>query len=255
MSGTNWTNLTANVLARAADVNMDLDWFQGTFTPNFEGSKTDGAYDLGESSYMWRDGYFRDKVYLGTTTSFIFRDTDGSVKIYNSNTAGVVLKNTGYTSFPGLTWAYYSLNPTATSITGDNTTYTLTSIDGTADSSNNFNMAASGGVLVIDESGTYDISIRTGYGYPNGTVNTGGTLIFNTNLWVDDGGVPSNFNMGSDRTKPDNGGNSGLSLYTNNRRIFKLDSGDKIYVTVVVDGYSSKKADFHGGSFNIIRLT
>jgi len=57
MAGTTWPALTSGKKAKASDVESKFDWIEGTLTPMNAGSKTNGAYDLGEASYHWNNAY------------------------------------------------------------------------------------------------------------------------------------------------------------------------------------------------------
>jgi len=57
MAGTTWPALTAGEKATASKVEAKFDWIEGSLVPMIGGSKTTGAYDLGEASYCWENGY------------------------------------------------------------------------------------------------------------------------------------------------------------------------------------------------------
>jgi len=60
MAGTSWPDLEGGQKARASDVEAKFDWIEGSIVPMVAGNKTDGAYDLGESSYRWNVGYIKE---------------------------------------------------------------------------------------------------------------------------------------------------------------------------------------------------
>jgi hypothetical protein len=60
MAGTTWPVLTAGKKAKASEVEEKFDWIEGTLVPMNAGSKTNSAYDLGESSNYWRYSYIRN---------------------------------------------------------------------------------------------------------------------------------------------------------------------------------------------------
>lgn len=57
MAGTTWPSLVAGTKAKASDVENKFDWIEGSIVPMNAGDKTNAAYDLGESSYRWKDLY------------------------------------------------------------------------------------------------------------------------------------------------------------------------------------------------------
>jgi hypothetical protein len=66
MAGTSWPSLTAGQFAKSSEVELKFDWMEGDIVPMNNGTKTDATYDLGTSSFRWRDGHFSGKVYVGT---------------------------------------------------------------------------------------------------------------------------------------------------------------------------------------------
>jgi len=68
MSGSTWPTLVAGARAKASEVEAKFDWVEQDFVPMASGTKTDAAYDLGTSSFRWRDGYFSRQVTAGNGT-------------------------------------------------------------------------------------------------------------------------------------------------------------------------------------------
>jgi len=55
MAGSSWPALVAGAKAKASEVEAKFDWVEGDIVPMIGGTKTDATYDLGESSFRWRD--------------------------------------------------------------------------------------------------------------------------------------------------------------------------------------------------------
>lgn len=55
MAGTSWPTLTPGNRAKASEVENKFDWLEGDIVPMLGGAKADAAYDLGQSSFRWRD--------------------------------------------------------------------------------------------------------------------------------------------------------------------------------------------------------
>lgn len=64
MAGTTWPALVSGSKAKASEVESKFDWIEGSIVPMNAGSKTNAAYDLGESSYKW------DILYVNKITPF-----------------------------------------------------------------------------------------------------------------------------------------------------------------------------------------
>jgi len=58
MAGSTWPALTAGAKAKASEVEAKFDWLEGDIVPMSGGSKADATYDVGESSFRFRDGKF-----------------------------------------------------------------------------------------------------------------------------------------------------------------------------------------------------
>lgn len=112
MSGTDWYTLTQNTKARASEVLANMEWYQGNFVPFDVGSKTNAVYDLGEASYKWRNLYISDKIYLGTTTSYIHADSTNSIQVV-TNDSPVMTFNLSQQSVIPTTTRYLSIPPSA----------------------------------------------------------------------------------------------------------------------------------------------
>lgn len=79
MAGSTWPNLTAGKKARASDVESKFDWIEGALVPMSGGSKTNGAYDLGETGNRWATGYI-NHVIANTITVTTLSATSISVQ-------------------------------------------------------------------------------------------------------------------------------------------------------------------------------
>lgn len=83
MAGSSWPALIAGARAKASEVEAKFDWIEGDVVPMTGGVKTDATYDLGESSFRWRDVYWSRQALaavgsVGTPSySFAGRTTDG----------------------------------------------------------------------------------------------------------------------------------------------------------------------------------
>jgi len=62
MAGSTWPTLVAGARAKASEVEAKFDWLEGDIVPMANGSKADATYDLGQSSFRFRDGYFSRQV-------------------------------------------------------------------------------------------------------------------------------------------------------------------------------------------------
>lgn len=65
MSGSAWPALVAGAKAKASEVEAKFDWMEGDIVPMSGGTKTDATYDLGESSFRWRDARISRNIYAG----------------------------------------------------------------------------------------------------------------------------------------------------------------------------------------------
>lgn len=66
MAGTAWNVFTPNTRAYSSRVNENFDWLEGNFVPMNGGTKTNNTYDLGESSFRWKDLYVKGSGYIET---------------------------------------------------------------------------------------------------------------------------------------------------------------------------------------------
>src|SRR3990167_6822736 len=65
MAGTNGFNFVASRRAKASDVNSNFDWVRGHYLPITQSSvwaNTTGVYDIGSSSFKWRDAYISGSI-------------------------------------------------------------------------------------------------------------------------------------------------------------------------------------------------
>lgn len=74
MSGSTGYNFAANTKARASEVNLNFEWFRGHYLPVTQSgtwANTTGVYDLGSSSFAFRNLYLTGQIIGGgvTTTS------------------------------------------------------------------------------------------------------------------------------------------------------------------------------------------
>lgn len=69
MAGTSWPSLVAGARAKASEVEAKFDWVEGDFVPMSAGSKADATYDLGESTFRWRDVHFSRQTLGGNGTA------------------------------------------------------------------------------------------------------------------------------------------------------------------------------------------
>ena len=99
MSGSQWYSFSSNQLGRAQNVNANFDWNEGHLTPQLDGTEVNNTYDLGESSYQWRTGYFAGFFELGSQTmsgvdNVTLEMTGGAIAIKNGGIRGATA-NTG----------------------------------------------------------------------------------------------------------------------------------------------------------------
>jgi len=95
MAGTSWPALVAGARAKASEVEAKFDWMEGDVVPMSGGSKADATYDLGETSFRWRNAYVSGGIAIGIATITgelsVSKSTSGgnvAAQIYNtSNTA------------------------------------------------------------------------------------------------------------------------------------------------------------------------
>lgn len=64
MSGSVWPSLIAGARAKASEVEAKFDWVEQDVVPMLAGTKVDATYDLGTSSFRWRDGHFSRQIIL-----------------------------------------------------------------------------------------------------------------------------------------------------------------------------------------------
>ncbi len=57
MAGSTWPTLAAGARAKASEVEAKFDWVEQDIVPMAAGSKADNTYDLGQSSFRWRNVY------------------------------------------------------------------------------------------------------------------------------------------------------------------------------------------------------
>ncbi len=57
MAGSTWPTLVAGARAKASEVEAKFDWVEQDLVPMAAGTKVDATYDLGTSSFRWRDLY------------------------------------------------------------------------------------------------------------------------------------------------------------------------------------------------------
>lgn len=122
MAGTTWNDLVPGTRAKATDVEQNFDWLEQDLVPMIDGTKTDATYDLGTSSFRWRDGWFSRRIYIGTGTSGspsvagsndqdtgivflggnVLAAAAGGVEAWRINSAGQTLLANGTASTPSL---------------------------------------------------------------------------------------------------------------------------------------------------------
>lgn len=68
MAGSVWPNLVAGARAKASEVESKFDWIEGDIVPMLGGSKVDATYDLGQSTFRFRDAYV-SRQFLGPAGS------------------------------------------------------------------------------------------------------------------------------------------------------------------------------------------
>lgn len=111
MAGTTWPNLVAGTPARAADVEAKFDWLEGNLDPMLAGTKADATYDLGTSSFRWRDLWIsRDVVIAATGKLRIDGSSSGDTYITESGANVMDFHQGGSLGF--------RLNPTFVVVTG-----------------------------------------------------------------------------------------------------------------------------------------
>ena len=62
MAGTSWPSLVAGARAKASEVESKFDWIEQDLVPMAGGSKADATYDLGQSTFRWRDIYYSRQI-------------------------------------------------------------------------------------------------------------------------------------------------------------------------------------------------
>ena len=94
MSGTTWPTLVAGAKAKASEVESKFDWIEGDFLPFSAGTKADATYDMGSSSYRWRDMYFSRQLLspngaVGTPAVSFVNDPDCGLYRIGANNWGL----------------------------------------------------------------------------------------------------------------------------------------------------------------------
>lgn len=99
MAGSTWPTLTANAKAKASEVEAKFDWVEQDIVPMTGGTKTDATYDLGTSSFRWRDLWLSRAVFAAnslnvrqtaTVTNYLVNAAESS----SGNTLTMYLANT-----------------------------------------------------------------------------------------------------------------------------------------------------------------
>ncbi len=65
MAGTTWPSLVVGSKAKASEVEAKFEWSEQHIVPHNAGTKTDATYDVGETSFRFRNGYFSGRLVVG----------------------------------------------------------------------------------------------------------------------------------------------------------------------------------------------
>lgn len=68
MAGTVWPTLTQGNRAKASELESKFDWLEADIVPMLAGSKVDATYDIGQSTFRFRD-YYASRQFLGPAGS------------------------------------------------------------------------------------------------------------------------------------------------------------------------------------------
>lgn len=69
MAGSSWPTFTQNTRTKASEVDLRFDWLEGDIVPQLAGIKADATYDLGLSTFRWRDIYASRQYLASSGTS------------------------------------------------------------------------------------------------------------------------------------------------------------------------------------------
>lgn len=101
MAGTRWKEFEARKKLKASELNYMFDWVSGAIMPQTLGEMTTSVYDMGSSTYRWKNGYFQT-VNLGgveITGPFdeqtITNNTSGSITVKSNGTRGATANSGG----------------------------------------------------------------------------------------------------------------------------------------------------------------
>jgi len=100
MAGSSWPTLVAGAKAKASEVEAKFDWSEEDIVPHAAGTKTNATYDIGETSFRFRDGFFSGTILVGNgsaaSPSYSFdSDQDGGLYRISANVVGVSAGGTG----------------------------------------------------------------------------------------------------------------------------------------------------------------
>lgn len=87
MSGASWPSLVAGAKAKASEVELKFDWIEGDWLPFAAGTKTDATYDLGSTSFQWRNLYLSGGYFAKANSSVAASKGGGTLEFLVSNTS------------------------------------------------------------------------------------------------------------------------------------------------------------------------
>lgn len=182
MSGSTWTVFSPGAKAKATEVNANFDWIEQTFLPFNAGTSTDNTYDLGSSTFRWRDLYLSRKILVADGTvslpSYTFGlDTDTGFYRIGANNVGMAVAGTkvmDVNSAGSFLWplqpAFLATQVNSVAMTNGMNSFVMTSTSEKYDIGGNYN--ASTGEFVAPRAGIYEFT----YGILM-TINTSTSLV------------------------------------------------------------------------------
>lgn len=126
MAGTSWPNLVAGTPARAADVEAKFDWIEGNVNPMLAGIQADATYDLGTSSFRWRDLWIsRDVVIANSGKLRLDGSSSGDTYIIEQNANEIRLFAGGIQGFTVQATQVFIPSANKFALDGGNDTYII----------------------------------------------------------------------------------------------------------------------------------
>ncbi len=88
MAGSSWTTFTPGTRIKSTPVNENFEWSNQHIVPHNGANKTDGVYDLGESTARWRQIYSKNIDVQNTATAghLMLGGSGASILLFDSDT-------------------------------------------------------------------------------------------------------------------------------------------------------------------------